>query len=58
MRKLAQIVSWLSLIGVIVPSVLYLSGQTTLPAVKMWMLVFTIVWFVTVPIWMERKPED
>jgi hypothetical protein len=58
MRKLAQIISWLALVGVIVPSLLYLGGRMTLPAVKLWMLVFTMVWFVTVPIWMERKPEE
>ena len=58
MRKLAQIISWLALLGVIVPSILYLAGKVTLPAVKLWMLVFTLVWFVTVPIWMERKPEE
>jgi len=58
MRKLAQIISWLALVGVIVPAILYLAGKTTLPAVKLWMLVFTVIWFVSVPIWMERKPEE
>ena len=57
MRKLAQIISWLALTGVIVPPLLYLAGQATLPAVKWWMLAFTVIWFVTVPVWMDRKPE-
>ena len=57
MRKAAQIVSWASLVGVIAPAFLYLSGGTTLPTVKTWMLVFTVLWFVTVPVWMDRREE-
>lgn len=58
MRILAQIISWISLVGVIAPSCLYLAGSMTLDSVKLWMLVFTILWFVTVPIWMDRKDES
>ena len=58
MRTLAQVVSWLALIGTLVPSVIYLAGGTSLPAVKTWMLVGTIVWFATVPFWMGRAKED
>lgn len=55
MRKIAQIISWLSLVGLIIPPCLYLAGMLPLPAVKTWMLVFTVAWFATVPVWMDRK---
>jgi len=55
MRKILQIVSWLSLAAMTVCPVLYLAGRMELPAVKMWMLVTTVVWFATVPFWMDRK---
>jgi hypothetical protein len=58
MRKIAQIVSWLSLVALMVPPIMYLAGSVQLPAVKTWMLVFTLVWFATVPFWMERKSEN
>lgn len=57
MRKTLQIVSWLSLAAMMVGPVLYLAGRMELSAVKAWMLVFTIVWFVTVPFWMDRKEK-
>ena len=28
--------------------------QMALPSVKTWMLVFTVIWFATVPLWMDR----
>jgi hypothetical protein len=58
MRTVAQIISWLALLGTLVPSLAYLAGSLTLDAVKAWMLVCTIVWFVTVPIWMDRAAKN
>jgi hypothetical protein len=58
MRTVAQIISWLSLIGTLVPSIAYLAGSLSLDAVKVWMLVCTVVWFVTVPIWMDRAEKS
>lgn len=55
MRKVAQIVSWIALIGVITPAIMYLAGGITLDAVKTWMLVFTIMWFATAPLWIDRR---
>jgi hypothetical protein len=55
MRRIAQIVSWLSLAGVVAPAFIYLFGGMTLAAVKTWMLLFSAIWFVTVPVWMDRK---
>ncbi len=58
MRTIAQIISWLSLIGTLVPSIAYLAGSLTLDAMKTWMLVCTLIWFVTVPIWMDRAAKN
>lgn len=57
MKTLAQIVSWIALVGTIVPAMAYLGGSLSLPAVKTWMLVSTVVWFVTVPVWMGRSDK-
>ena len=55
MHTIAKLVSSLALAGIIVPPALYLAGSLSLPAVKVWMLVATVVWFVTVPFWMGRE---
>lgn len=54
MRRTLQLISFASLLGIIVPPVLYLLDRMPLPSVKTWMLVFTVVWFATVPLWMDR----
>jgi len=55
MRRLLQAVSWAALAATLVPPVLYLAGQTSLDAVKSWMLGATIAWFVVTPMWMDRE---
>jgi hypothetical protein len=57
MKSFAQIISWLALAGVIVPPLLFMADTLTLPQVKTWMLISTILWFIATPIWMERKKE-
>lgn len=54
MKTVAQIVSWLALAAVFVPSIAFLAGAMPLSAVKTWMLVATIVWFASAPLWMDR----
>jgi len=58
MRNLTRVVSWIALASVIVPSFLYLAGRMDLPRVKWIMLIATLVWFATVPLWMGRKPTE
>lgn len=55
MKIIAQIISWIALVGIIAPPVAFLSGSVPLDQVKLWMLIATVCWFVTVPIWMGRK---
>lgn len=54
MRRALQGLSWLALLGSIVPAVLYLGGSLDLAALKTAMLLATLLWFLTVPLWMER----
>ena len=53
MTKSLQIVSWVALAGVLLPAMLYLTDAMALGTVKTWMLISTIVWFATVPLWMD-----
>ena len=55
MRLTVQIISWLALAATLVPAFLYLASSLDLAQVKTWMLVATVVWFATVPLWMGRK---
>lgn len=50
MNTLARIVSIVALIGTIAPAAMYLAGSIDLDATKLWMLVFTVVWFVAAPL--------
>lgn len=58
MRPILRIVSYLALLGLILPSFLFLIGKITdLGTVKWIMLIATIVWFATAtPImWKDKK---
>jgi hypothetical protein len=54
-RRLLQVISWVALIGTIIPSILFLAGQVSLESSKHWLLAATIVWFVVTPLWMGRE---
>ena len=54
MRRILQIISWVSLAGSILPSILYLAGRITLDQSIVWLNVATIVWFIATPLWMGR----
>jgi hypothetical protein len=52
----ARFVSFVALVGTIVPPLLFFAGRMNLDATKGWMLAATVVWFVATPLWMDR-PE-
>lgn len=55
-KQIAQLVSWLCLIVLVVPSVLFLTGKLqSLDQVKLVMLITTVVWFVSAPLWMWKE---
>jgi hypothetical protein len=53
-KTTARFVSLVSLVGTILPPVLYFYGRVDLDATKLWMLVATIAWFAATPVWMDR----
>jgi len=58
MRLLLQLISWAALAATAFAPVLYAAGQVDLPRTKLAMLVATIVWFATVPFWMDRPKVE
>ncbi len=54
MKSVARMISAVSLVGTILPPVLFFNGSMTLDATRLWMLVATIGWFVATPLWMDR----
>ncbi|MDI9430394.1 MAG: hypothetical protein RBR19_00480 [Sedimentisphaerales bacterium] len=58
MRLILRIVSLLSLIALILPSILFLAGRMELDRVKWFMLVATIVWFITATPVMWKEPSN
>ena len=57
MIALARLVSWLALAGSIVPALLFVKDRMTLDQAQLWMLVATVAWFASAPLWMERRAE-
>ena len=55
MRTIAQIISWLSLVALTVPSILYLTGSMELDTVKKIMLLASAVWFLSATPWMWKE---
>ena len=60
MRLALKIVSALSLIALILPSILFLAGRTELDEVKWYMVLATILWFVTATpvMWKDNSQQD
>lgn len=54
MRLILKVISWMALVAVIAPSVMFLSGRMDLPTLKLVMLIATVVWFIATPCWMGR----
>lgn len=55
MKTLLKLLSYLALLLVVVPPVLYLAGSLEKSTMSNLMLAGTLVWFATVPFWMGRK---
>ena len=60
MRLILRIISLLSLIALILPSILFLAGRMELDKVKWFMVLATIVWFATATpvMWKEQRQEE
>ena len=58
LRKIAQWVSWLSLVALVAPSIIFLAGKMELDRMKTVMLVATIVWFISASLWMWNSEDE
>jgi uncharacterized membrane protein YhaH (DUF805 family) len=56
MRSILKVVSLLSLVALILPSILFLAGRVDLDKAKWIMVLATIIWFVTATGWMWKEP--
>ena len=53
-----KFISFLALAGTIVPSILVFFGDMDLQTNKNIMAISMIIWFVTVPFWINKKAEE
>jgi len=58
MNKILMLISYLGLLLVFIPAVMYLSGSIEKSSMMTTMLVGTVLWFVTVPFWMGKQSSD
>lgn len=56
--NLLKLVSYLALAGTIIPSMLVFFGDMDLQTNKYIMAISMIVWFVTVPFWINKKVDE
>ena len=55
MVLVAKLISWMSLVAVIVPAILFMAGRMELDQVKLIMLISTVTWFAVAAISMREK---
>jgi hypothetical protein len=55
MRTLTIIISFIGLALTIIPSFMVLIGEATMDQNKTFMLIGTVLWFGSVPFWMNKK---
>ena len=55
MRTLTIIISFIGLALTIIPSFMVLIGEASMDQNKTFMLVGTLLWFGSVPFWMNKK---
>ena len=53
MKTAALAISALALIGTIVPPLLFVADRIALANTKAWMLLATLAWFASAPVWMR-----
>ena len=58
MKKIAEIISYLALVLVVVAPSLFYAEKITLQTNKTLMLIATVVWFASALCWMGREKEE
>ncbi len=57
LRILAQLTSWLSLAALVCSAILYTTDKISLEQAKHWLLITTLVWFITAALWMKNEQK-
>ncbi|MGA0899545.1 MAG: hypothetical protein ACO3SO_03975 [Luteolibacter sp.] len=52
---LSKPISWVSLMLIVVPPVLYFTDAVTMEIMNALLLAGTLIWFVTAPLWMRGE---
>lgn len=55
MKAMLKAVSGVALAATIAPPLVYLRGGMDLDAMKLWMTLATVAWFVATPFWMRQE---
>ena len=55
MKRIAQLLSALALVGTLLPPFLFFADALELAAMQQWLLVAAFLWFVATPFWMEHQ---
>ena len=55
MKRVAQLLSGVTLVATLLLPILFFTDRVDLAQTQRWLLVWTIVWFVATPLWMEHK---
>ena len=58
MKKLLPAISFAGLALVIVPACLYLAGFADKPQMEILMLIGTVLWFVSAPLWIGKAERS
>jgi hypothetical protein len=58
MKTILRTISFLALAGTLAAPLAYFFDALTLPRTQMLLLLCAILWFATVPFWMEHKAAD
>ena len=57
-KKILEVVSYLALVLIVIAPIMFYSGKWDIAQNKLWMLVATIVWFVSAAFWIGTKKEE
>jgi hypothetical protein len=57
MKRVLKIVSLIGLLATIIPSFLVFADIIALDTNKLLMIVGTLLWFISAPLWMNKKVE-
>jgi hypothetical protein len=55
MKRFAQILSVLALVGTLLPACLFFADRLSLSVAQNFMLGAVVLWFLATPLWMEHK---